>query len=608
MVLGWTAHGLAVLASSAKLPVLTQAGACLVLIASVAGAVLASRIAGRSGSTTAPDRGAERGVGVTGKLSVLLVGLAGFALAAITLLALALPIVAYDALAYRLPVIAQWLDAGHISWVTSDDPVRNGYPLGQEAVSAVLGAAFGSLRASAAVSGMYVLGAALALRCLAGALGVRASFARACGAAFVLVPMVLLNAPTGYVDAAFAGATVTLFCAAALFQLAASPLHGALLGMAAANTLALKGTGLPFAAIVLGVLVADVLLVWRRERILAPWRALGLAVLCALPGAFWAIRNFVHTGNPLWPVAVQLAGHTLLPGVGSMETIIDTVHNTPPELVALPSPLRIASTWLQLHGPALDFDSRLAGLGYAWPLFALPALAVTSLRELRAGWTERRLSALGLVLLLTVACFALQPMKWWARYALFVWGAGALAIAVEAERAARAGKTRAFTAVAGALLLVVGVESSVALSHANGVHLAFSRDGTLRYDPRHAANAHDWVAPELWTLGLEHQRDVCRGSWKPGTDDANLDGVFAQLSPRPRVHVLADDAPGDWPRVLRETRQFGCRTLLLLRASPVLPSARLDAGVSVRPLVAFDPLYRVDTVVDTVVRTSPQQP
>jgi hypothetical protein len=191
-------------------------------------------------------------------------------------------------------------------------------------------------------------------------------------------------------------------------------------------------------------------------------------------------------------------------------------------------------------------------------------------------------------------------MKWWARYALFVWGAGALALAVEAERAARAGRRGALAAVAGALLLVVGLEGGVALTHANGVHLAFSRGRGLAYDPRNAPNARDWVAPELWTLGLEHDPDLCRGSWKPDTDDANLDGVFAQLSPRPRVHVVPDDAVSDWPRVLRQTRQFGCRALLLLRASPVLPSARLTAGVSVRPLVAFDPLY--------LVRTSAQQP
>ena len=32
------------------------------------------------------------------------------------------------------------------------------------------------------------------------------------------------------------------------------------------------------------------------------------------------------------------------------------------------------------------------------------------------------------------------------------------------------------------------------------------------------------------------KRDVCRTPWRLGTDDANLDGIVAQLSPRPRMH------------------------------------------------------------------------
>ena len=52
----------------------------------------------------------------------------------------------------------------------------------------------------------------------------RAARARAqrCGV-FVLAPMTLLNAPSGYVDAAFAGATVALLCTSALWLAGAQP-------------------------------------------------------------------------------------------------------------------------------------------------------------------------------------------------------------------------------------------------------------------------------------------------------------------------------------------------------------------------------------------------
>ena len=127
-----------------------------------------------------------------------------------------LPIVAYDAIAYRIPTIANWLDAGRVAWVPTDDPVRNGYPMGQESVSAVLAAMTGSMRFVATTSFVHVAAGAVSIWLFCEECGIRRPLARAAGATFVLVPMVLLNAPSGYVDAAFAGAVVSLLCLVAL--------------------------------------------------------------------------------------------------------------------------------------------------------------------------------------------------------------------------------------------------------------------------------------------------------------------------------------------------------------------------------------------------------
>lgn len=193
-------------------------------------------------------------------LAVALAAAGGVAFSLTLALAVTLPVIAYDALAYRLPVIANWLDAGRISWVTSDDPVRNGYPLGQEAVSAVVAAATGSLRLAGATSFFFVAAGALAICLLGEECGVRRSLARATGALFLLVPMVILNAPSGYVDAAFAGATVALFCLGGLLGEVA-PVDSWLIvgaGMAAAHVLALKGNGIAIVSLVgVGVAARD---------------------------------------------------------------------------------------------------------------------------------------------------------------------------------------------------------------------------------------------------------------------------------------------------------------------------------------------------------------
>jgi hypothetical protein len=506
------------------------------------------------------------------------------ALAAGAAVAIALPIAAYDALSYRIPTVAAWLDDGRVAWVTSDDPVRNGYPLGQEAVSAVVAAATGSLRFAAATSFLYVAAGALAIAFAAEACGVRRSVANAAGALFLLVPVVILNAPSGYVDAAFGAATVALVCLAAVLH--RSPKRdvwlAAATGMAAAHVLALKGNGVVFVAVTAVMLLVSS----------SPRRSSNLAVAlaCALPGAFWALRNVVHTGNPLFPVDVRFAGHTLFHGVGSVAQILDEANNTPPAFRTLGGIGRMIRTWFESNGPATDFDDRFAGLGLAWPTLALPALLGFGWHAVRGG-RRREVGVVAFAAALTFAFLVLQPMKWWPRYTVWLWGAGALAIAVEAEHLLAAPKSRTFERLAPFAALLALVEGAHALAHANGALLAFERGGPLG-DVRAAVNAASWVDGSFWALGLSDEPAVCRGSWKPSTDNANLDGVFAQLTPRPHLHVLSDD-DHSWQSLRREFPAAGCPSLLLFTGSPALADAQRDPTVSVASAVAFDPLFVV---------------
>ncbi|HEY6880308.1 MAG TPA: hypothetical protein VI299_19930, partial [Polyangiales bacterium] len=197
--------GLAPLASP------TPSLALLVAGAAAAGTVMGRGEQGSRVTVEGPTWLAWSGRGALG-VGVLATGVT-------IVLALWLPVGAYDAIGYRLPAVAQWLDAGGFSWVTGDDPLRNGYPLGLELIEATLFAGFGSPRAVDAVASMFLIAGALALLGFGRRVALPSGAAELAAALFLLVPMHLLNAPSGYADAAFAGAMVCTLIAVARLEL-----------------------------------------------------------------------------------------------------------------------------------------------------------------------------------------------------------------------------------------------------------------------------------------------------------------------------------------------------------------------------------------------------
>jgi hypothetical protein len=599
LALPWFLHAGVVLCSSIGIkPLAGRTPAWLLITTSLVGAFFLARSARRRAHGARPaDEPPARLV------RLMLAGLPIASMIAFwvpLLTATLLPIIAYDAIAYRLPVIAQWLDAGRIAWVSSDDPVRNGYPLGVEAITALVAAASGSLRCAGTTSYLFVAAAAAAIFWLARVCDVRPFVARAAAASFLLVPMLILNAPSGYVDAAFASACVCLFCTAALCVASAPPWIFLAAGMSTAHVLALKGTGLPFAVLVVGLCVLRALIQRRSPSL----HALGAFALSALPGLFWPLRNVINTGNPLWPIRLSLGGKELLPGVGTADQILDVAGNTPALLASHAPATRVLLTWLQWTGPALDFDYRLSGLGFAWLFIAVPSLLALAYVVWRAPSSRARHAPIGFVLLLTAACFALQPMAFWSRYTLWLWGVGALAIGCLFElllRARAGGFQRLYALI---WLSVMVIEAGYALAHVHGLQLALRRYPQLSasadapsflqsMDLQHGIQAKkSWIAPEFWTLELTREPTICRGEWKPYTDNANLDGVLAQLSPRPTVNIIPDDHV-PWTETKKRWREARCASLMVFRGSPVLAAAETDPEVQLRRVNAFDALYVV---------------
>src|SRR5215471_18295732 len=191
----WCVHLGVVGGSALGFPVLKGRGAALCILAlSAVSSVAAGMHAARRGPAWAEPTGEVVGETALRALRLMKIA-AGLALATSLATGVLLPVIAYDSLSYRLPTIAGWFDAGRVVWVAADDPVRNGYPMGHEAVGACLIAAFQSFRWATSPSTFFVLGGVLALYHAVRSTGIRQPFSELAAAAFALVPVVLLNAP-----------------------------------------------------------------------------------------------------------------------------------------------------------------------------------------------------------------------------------------------------------------------------------------------------------------------------------------------------------------------------------------------------------------------------
>lgn len=559
------------------------------------------------------------------------------------LLAWWLPVGAYDALGYRLPAVAQWLDAGAVSWVVGDDPLRNGYPLGLEVVEAVVFSALGSARAVDCMATPLVLAGAATLAGFARQLGVQRAPAALVAGLFLLVPMHLLNAPSGYADAAFAGVLVTFLVAVARWSAASDAAPSVLpaptdlrshrrehvstdgtlraatsaavdnvaaridLGLSACLAVALKPHGLAFVGLGLALGLG------LRTRSLGIRRAVGefaLSTLLLVPGLFFTVRNLVMTGNPLYPLEVRLGGHLLLRGEGSLDGILTPEFNVPAELLPLPAVLRPLWVWLQPHGPATAFDDRLAGLGYAFLLVGLPTL-VWALRgfftrepapvlarapedAVRRGSARlptlrpEALHSMRVVGGLTFVCCLLQPLAFWPRFTSWLWGAAALSIGLMVSALVEEGRGKSALTIAFAVALLALPEALYALSHVKRI----DQLGTAMFDqdPVTTLSRVAGVDAGFVRRVLLGKANVCRTPWRLGTDDANLDGVAAQLLPRPRVHVLKQT---NFSELIATARARGCDRLIVIGDNPVLASAPPSWAERIETATAFGTCHLV---------------
>ena len=355
-------------------------------------------------------------------LLILGVGLTA-ALAWHLLLAVRLPIIDWDGLAYHLVTVDVWLQTDHIGRVPqllwSD-----GYPENGELVTTWL-VLFGHSDAFADLTGLVALPLAVtAIATFARRLGADRVPAALTALVIVAMPAVVLKTSSTYVDnigmayiaAAWAFGVGALRSGDRKRQLVLAIMTGVSIGLAIGT----KASLIPAAALI-GIAVLVVVV---RERWSGPARSVVFAVVAisvpVLVGAGWYIKNLIVFGNPLWPITVGS-----LPGLGPAAQLI---AKPPPEIAGMAPLAQIAKSWTN------DFflltyleDVRIGGFGVAWlPLLALGVIgAVVHVRK--RGWLV--LALLGVP---TAATLVLMPGPWWPRYTLFlaVLAAGFAALAL----------------------------------------------------------------------------------------------------------------------------------------------------------------------------------
>jgi len=394
----------------------------LVIVGLAAGGLLLSVLAGGAGRADAWRRiaamaadDAVRAVSVIRQSRALVILGLGLAAALIwhLLLALRLPVIDWDGLAYHLLTVDVWLQTDHIGRVPqllwSD-----GYPANGELVTTWL-MLFGHNDAFADLTGLVPLPlAAAAIATFARRLGADRVPAALVALLIVAMPAVVLKASSTYVDnfgmaniaAAWAFGVGALRSTDPKRQATLAILTGISIGLAIGT----KATLIPSAALIgLAVSIVVVRSLWSRSARSAVLALVTISMSVLVFGAGWYVKNLIVFGNPLWPIALGP-----LPGVGTAAQLI--AAKPPSEIAGLAPWAQVATSWTK------DFflltyaeDVRIGGFGVAWlPLLVLGGIGVV-LHVRRRGWTVFLLLAVP-----AAATLALMPAPWWPRYTLFL--------------------------------------------------------------------------------------------------------------------------------------------------------------------------------------------
>jgi len=369
---------------------------------------------------------------------------------------LALGIAAYimhdetlDGRGYHLPIIHQWLTTGGIGW--ADDRFvwsrfMNGNPKAVETFVYVLVGATGDAHWGNAGNLFFLPLGVVGIAVLASLMGAGRWLAWAVGSLFILVPNNMAQATQSYVDTAHATCSIAAFAVLGVIvsdrlkNRSLGLLDALIVGGACGLAAGTKGQGLAVAGIVTGAVVLNQAFACKEEKHNSKWIktvifAVSIAGMCFLVSGYWYVSNWYHTGNPLYPVGLKVAGVEIFRGLNMSDS---AEAGLPGGVKGLPRVVQIAYAWSQLDGWPVNLkmvDPRSAGLGFLWVVGCFPAVCLV----FRLIWKRRQsLDQASIICLWLLAAvipvFLITPANWWSRYVLSLYAVGLPCLALVVPR------------------------------------------------------------------------------------------------------------------------------------------------------------------------------
>jgi len=332
-------------------------------------------------------------------------------------LGLVFPVIDWDGNAYHMTYIGYVFQNHHIFDTFTNLAWIAGYPKGGEFIQMwnVL-IPRNDILADLAQVPFAILGV-YSLYYISTRLGVAAKHARFSSLAFLLLPIVINQMKTTYVDVL----TSSLFIAGIALTLKSryGRLDFLLLGIICSLLLSIKSSGLIFVAALVPLFLWKL---WRQNKDESiaklktfAWQ-LGLVALPLIFGAYWYVKNLFLYGTPLYPFGIKVAGIQLFPGKTFEEflgPVMDGFTQLPKGCLE-----RVWFTWTEQErwsGCLYNYDSTFAGLGPVWFVILLPAAILgIALAIWKKNYLFLYISAVA------AAVFALHPFNFYSRYTLFI--------------------------------------------------------------------------------------------------------------------------------------------------------------------------------------------
>ena len=284
------------------------------------------------------------------------VALIGWAVLTLLLPSLLMPVkVVSDGPIYHLYFAARWWKAGQLFLVASPfgESAATYFPANGDLWFSWLMVGWGGDRLAKIGQAPFLPMAMLAAFGCAREVGASRASALIASALFAASSPMILFAFEANVDAIFIAGYIT--AAFFILRFARRPDDGIALmlgGLAAGESLGTKSVGLVF---VPPLALAALWIIARRAGSIrrAAGLAIGFVAAVLATSGFWFARNALLTGNPLYPLRVQLGGATLLQGWYGREAMRESVYYIPVEewrafvdiLVGVLDP-RLAPLWL----------------------------------------------------------------------------------------------------------------------------------------------------------------------------------------------------------------------------------------------------------------------